>query len=156
MKNPFARILCPVDFDEYAVGAMELACRLAEDSPTVVYLLHVLVPVIPAPEQIGVPLEPFPLSEPEVRKQLEQLAREHLAGHVKYEVRTGIGDPAHVILGRIEEIGIDLVIMPTHGRRGLGRMVLGSVAEQIVRRANCPVMTVRPALAEKAAKSTGR
>jgi len=144
VKNPFARILCPVDFDEYAVAAMELACRLAEDSLTVVYLLHVIVPIVPAPEQIGVPLEPFPLSEPEVRKQLEQLARQHLAGRVRYEIRTAVGDPAQVILNRIEEIDIDLVIVPTHGRRGLGRMVLGSVAEQIVRRASCPVMTVRP------------
>jgi nucleotide-binding universal stress UspA family protein len=148
MKTPFSRILCPVELDEYAVNAMDLACRLAADGDTTVYLLHVVVPFVPSPEQIGVPLEPYPLSEKQVRRQLEQLAREHLAGRVKYEVRTAVGDPARVIVSKIEEFAIDLVVMPTHGRRGLGRMILGSVAEQVVRRASCPVLTTRPAAVE--------
>jgi len=59
------------------------------------------------------------------------------------EHRLGEGDPATVILEVAEETGAGLIVMGTHGRTGLGRLVMGSVAEQVLRTAPCPVLTVR-------------
>ena len=74
---------------------------------------------------------------------LNKIAHEHLDG-VGYEVYTKIGgEPASVILETIEKLGVDSVVMATHGRKGIGRLILGSVAERVVRESPCPVLTVR-------------
>jgi len=62
---------------------------------------------------------------------------------VDFEQRILKGDPAHEIIRLAEREKIDLIVMGTHGRRGLSRLLMGSVAEWVMRRANCPVLTVR-------------
>jgi nucleotide-binding universal stress UspA family protein len=151
MKNRFKKILCPIDFDENSIVALEVACDLAQDADAIIYLLHVVVPIVPGVPQVGIPMEPFPISEHDAREKLERLAREHIDGQAQYKVLTHIGDTASTILNAVVELGVDSVVMATHGRKGLGRLLLGSVAEQVVRRATCPVLTVRPgAVSEKA------
>jgi len=66
----------------------------------------------------------------------------------RYEIYTQIGgEPANAILKAVEELGVDSVVMPTHGRKGIGRLILGSVAERVVRESPRPVLTVRAAAA---------
>lgn len=142
MKRVLKKILCPVDFDETSFAALKVACDLAESPDCVLHLLYV-VPLIPAPE-MGVPIEPFPVTEHEARAELEKLASERLDERVRYKVLTRIGDPAVAILNAVGELGIDAVVMATHGRKGLGRLVLGSVAERVVRQATCPILTIKP------------
>ncbi len=153
MKNRFKKILCPIDFDENSIAALEVACDLAQDADAIIYLLHVVVPIIPSAPEVGVPMEPFPISEREGREMLERLAHEHVGGQAKYKVVTHIGDPARTILNAIRQLGVDSVVMATHGRKGLRRLLLGSVAEQVVRRATCPVLTVRPSAGAAEARS---
>ena len=82
--------------------------------------------------------------EVSARRELDTLVAEwsELAGNI--EITTGFGDPATEILKYACEHDIDLIVCGTHGRRGLERAVMGSVAENLVRRAGCPVLTVGP------------
>jgi nucleotide-binding universal stress UspA family protein len=89
-------------------------------------------------------VSPVLKSDSEARAELEKIACQHLAGKVRYEIYTQTGgEPAHAIVKSIEELGVDSVVMATHGRKGIGRLILGSVAERVVRESPRPVLTVR-------------
>ncbi|MFO0928371.1 MAG: universal stress protein [Gemmataceae bacterium] len=134
------RILHPTDFSEAAASAFALACSLARDHHAEVLLLHVL----PAPVAWG---------EVVARRQADgyeqELREEYLrpmqrsAGDVCAEPLLDEGDPVDVIIRTACEQGCDLIVMGTHGRSGLSRLLMGSVAERVLRRAPCPVLTVR-------------
>jgi len=140
VKNPFRKILCPVDFDENSIAALNAARDLAVDPDATLYVLHVVRLVM-----AGFPkeLHPYPLTEEAASLRLHDIAREHLAGKVRYEILARTGDPASVILRAVEELGVDSVVMATHGRTGLGHLFLGSVAERLVRESQRPVLTIR-------------
>jgi len=140
VKNPFKKILCPVDFDENSIAALDAARGLAVDPDATLYVLHVVRLVM-----AGFPKEfhSYPLTEQAARLRLQDIAREHLAGKVRYEILARTGDPASVILGAVEELGVDAVVMATHGTTGLGHFLLGSVAERVVRESPRPVLTIR-------------
>jgi nucleotide-binding universal stress UspA family protein len=141
MKKFFKKILCPIDSADNLTGSLELACDVAEGADTTICLLHV-IPVVPV---LAPGVSPLPISESEARAKLEKIAREHLAGRLRYEIHTKIdGDPAKAILKTADELNVDSIVMATHGRRGLGRLILGSVAERVVRESHRPVLTVRP------------
>ncbi len=137
----FKKILCPVDFDEKSVEGLNEARDLAGERDATIYLLHV-VPFI-ATGEASVAID-YGMMEGDAKAKLEDLAYKHLEGKVKYEILSKIGDPAHTILSEIERIGADSVVMATHGRTGVKRFFLGSVAERVVRESPCPVLTVRP------------
>jgi universal stress protein A len=142
MKNRFKKILCPIDFDENSTAALEAARDLAVDPKATLYVLHVIRLVLG-----GFPKEfrAYPLTEQAARARLQDIAREHLEGKVRYEILTRTGDPASVILSAVEELAVDSVVMATHGRTGLGHFFLGSVAERVVRESPQPVLTIRQA-----------
>jgi nucleotide-binding universal stress UspA family protein len=140
MKKLFQKILCPIDPDDELTTSLDVACTLAEGPDAVVCLLYVIPVVLVAAPGVN----PLPISESEARAELEKIAREHLAGKVRYEIYTQTGgEPAHAILKAVEDLGVDSVVMTTHGRQGIGRLILGSVAERVVRESPRPVLTVR-------------
>jgi universal stress protein A len=135
-------ILFPTDFSRQAESAFDVACALAREGRARVVVLHVERPPLTTLGGTG-GVPPLP-SEYDLER-----AREHLyhiqapeAG-IAVEHRLEHGDPEAVILAVAEEIGADLIVMGTHGRTGLRRLLMGSVAEHIVRHAPCPVLTVR-------------
>jgi nucleotide-binding universal stress UspA family protein len=139
---PIRKILHPTDFSDRSALAFRLACALARDHRAAVLVLH----VVPPPLSWG---EVVARREPD--DYYEELWREYLlpmqspeAG-VRIERRLEEGPPAKVISRVAEEIGCDLIVMGTHGRTGLRRVLLGSIAEQVLRSAPCPVLTVRTA-----------
>jgi nucleotide-binding universal stress UspA family protein len=133
MAQFFRRILCPVDFDESSIAALDYAADLAKDNDAALYLLHVVSGVVPIVSQ-----------QPSLA-ELEGLAGKHVKGKVRYyELLTRSGDPAEVIMNVAQEMGVDVVVMATHGRKGVGRLFLGSVAEKVVRGSARPVLTIRP------------
>jgi universal stress protein A len=142
MGKLFSTILCPVSFDANSAAALDLARDLAEGTDAVVYLIHVVAapPIGSAP----IPMEPFPQSEHDARTALQQLALSHLEGRVRYELIARSGDPAGVIIDAAREFGADSIVMATHARKGISHLLLGSVAERVVREAPCPVLTIRP------------
>jgi universal stress protein A len=146
MKVPFEKILCPVAFDDQE-GAVLDAVRQLAGSVATIYLLHV-VPALPA---IGEPhvaktVEEEKPAEAETRKMLKELAVQWLPG-LKCETLTEsafLADTAKAILTAAREIKPDVIVMSTHGRSGLTRLVLGSVTDSVIREAPCPVITIRP------------
>jgi len=86
---------------------------------------------------------PFGKLETEARAKLEMLARQKV-GKAGYEIEVMVGDPGIEILQLAKRLRADLIVMATHGRKGFRHIVLGSVAEAVVREAPCPVLTVRP------------
>jgi len=141
MKKLFRNILCPIDFDDNSTVALQLACDLAEEPSAQIQLLHVVQPPVFVPEA-GVALDAIP-DEHSSRIKLQELATRYLDNKVPYKVFAKTGDPAHVILAAITELGVDSVVMATHGRKGVTRLLLGSVAERVVRESPRPVLTVR-------------
>ena len=145
MNFPFSKILCPVGFDDQEVLALEAARQLAGESATI-YLLHV-VSALPAIGESNVAgtREDEKSSGSEALRRLEELAAQRLAG-LKYETLTEtafLAATGKAILTVAREIKPDLIVMPTHGRSGLARLVMGSVTENVVREALCPVLTIR-------------
>jgi nucleotide-binding universal stress UspA family protein len=137
---PIHNILYPADFSDYSAYAFQLACSLARDYGARLLVLHVAAsPVIGFGEGV-IPPEPV-VYKNELRRQLQQLQ----AGDPKIalEHRLVEGDAVTEILRVAGESQCDLIVMGTHGRTGLGRLLMGSVAEQVVRKASCPVLTVK-------------
>lgn len=142
------KILHPTDFSEHADYAFQLACALARAQDARLLLLHVGRPPVIAPVGGVIPPEPERYQE-ELAESLHQLQAK--AADVAVECRLGLAaDPSAEILRVAQENDCDLIVMGTHGRTGLARLLMGSVAEQVVRRASCPVMTVKTPLRERA------
>jgi len=146
MNQAFRKILCPIDFDENSMAALDMACQIAAQNKASIRLLHVL-PLPATAADIGpVPLEPYGVFERDARAKLEQIGAERVPADVPCEVETGVGGPAQSIVATEEKYGIDLVVMATHGRKrsAAGHFFLGSVAERVVRESQCPVLVVPP------------
>jgi nucleotide-binding universal stress UspA family protein/predicted transcriptional regulator len=147
MAFPFRKILCPIDFDENSMAALDSAAQMARHFDATVYVFHV-VPMIIPPTGMPVYVDLYKGQEEAARNKLQEVARKHLAG-LKYELHTHLGEPAGSILRAERRIGADLVVMATHGRRGFSRFFLGSVAELVLRESSCPVLTVHQAPANR-------
>lgn len=147
MAALFQKILTPLYFDETSAAALDYARLFAQDDGTV-YLFHVvptdelhLLRKVYRPEQGGGADTRW--AEQVAREKLQELAHAHLEG-VRYEIVTRFGaDPASGILKAEKELDADLVVLTTHGRTGLAHLILGSVAEKVVRESRCPVFTSR-------------
>jgi universal stress protein A len=141
MAVPFRNILCPVDFDESSMHALEMAGDIARQNDGTVFVLHV-VSMIVAPARVTGYLDLYKSQEERARAKLQEIAHKQLTG-LKYELLAEMGDPAPMILKAEKQAAADLVVMATHGRRGFSRLLLGSVAELVLRQASCPVLMVR-------------
>jgi nucleotide-binding universal stress UspA family protein len=138
-------ILVPVDFSPHAEQALDYAVALASKLDATVHVLNVIgIPTLGVPE-LGVALTSSVIDQivKDNQEALEKLvsARKGQAKLAEPQLKTG--DARDIILHAAEELGADLIVMGTHGRRGLSRALLGSVAEMIVRTAPVPVLTVR-------------
>jgi nucleotide-binding universal stress UspA family protein len=143
-EKPFDHILCPVDFSDSSQQAVELAAKLAAPGGAGITLLHVLeLPV----SYSGEPLVPGFVEDLDKHsaRLLEQWATELKAKvSVPVTARTRIGSPgAQILAAQDGDPTFDLVVMGSHGRTGLRRVLLGSVAEQVIRHAGCPVLVTR-------------
>lgn len=137
---PIHTILCPIDFSEHSGYALPLVAALTRDYHARLVLLHVVhAPVVAYGEGL-IPDDPEELRA-EARARLDSL--QVPCADLVAERRLAEGDPAEEIVRAAAEISADLIVMSTHGRTGLGRVLMGSVAEHVARRATCPVLTVR-------------
>ena len=141
MAFAFRKILCPADFDDNSLQALEVAADITRQNDATLFVMHV-APIVLAPAAMPIYVDLYKAQEETAHRKLQKLARDRLAG-LKYELLTHVGDPATGILRAEKAVGADLIVMATHGRRGFSRIFLGSVAEIVVREATCPVLTVR-------------
>jgi nucleotide-binding universal stress UspA family protein len=147
LSFPYKKILCAVDFDDHSTQAINEAAALAQHSAAILYLLHVVKinPLVAQGAAEGLASKEFYDAQVEAaRQQLEQLTQSIRSG-VESEIAVEIGEPADSILAARQRSEADLLVVATHGRRGLKRLVLGSVAEKVVRESLVPVLTVRSA-----------
>jgi universal stress protein A len=137
----FNKILCPLDFDQNSIRALRLASGLSRHHNATLHLLHVIDEAIPAKTEVTAPYDRMEVA---VRGRLERLAHQHVDPRVRDKLHVETGDTAVRILDVAKRVRADLIVMATHGRKGLPRLVIGSVAERIIRQAQCPVLIVRP------------
>lgn len=144
MAFPYRRILNPIDLDENSIKSIEVAAEFARQNDGTVILLHV-IPAFPISRcsldntSGGLPTSTIP--EDEARAKLEEVARKCLRG-IENQLMVCLGDPTAAILGAATDLVADVIIMETHGRTGFSRAFFGSIAEEVLREAPCPVLTV--------------
>lgn len=140
---PIQTILHATDFSPCSDAALQLAGSLARDHGARLVILHVGSPPL---RHLGGPAPVPPLPVEWGREDLEQQLRQRSVpnGTRKVEHRLRYAESvSDEILRVADEVRADLIVLGTHGRGGLSRLLLGSVAEQVVRRGRCPVLTVR-------------
>jgi universal stress protein A len=132
-------ILCPIDFSAGSLAAMEEARSMAEDHGGHLIIAHVIKPS----DSDDLCVSPrFDVTyRQEMVACLKSVAAPIKGATVEY--RVVFGDPAATVVRIAHEDAVDLIVMGTHGRSGLSRLLLGSVAESVVRTAPCPVLTIR-------------
>jgi nucleotide-binding universal stress UspA family protein len=133
----FRRILAPIDFSEASLKALQYAALLAQRLPAELVLLHV---VKPSPAYAELPLINMGAIE-RARGELETL-KLNKAATVRSNAVVREGYPHTEILKAADELGVDLIVMSTHGRTGLAHALLGSTSEKVVRYAECPVLVL--------------
>jgi len=149
----FHTILYATDFSDPARNAFGVAYALARDYGARLLLVHVHELSVTAFGEYGM-VPPAPdMDFAAVRTKLSELVPPD--GPVPVEVHVRDGLPAEEIVELAEDQGVDLIVVGTHGRRGLERLLMGSVAEQIVRKAPCPVLTVKTPLPPEVMEENG-
>jgi universal stress protein A len=139
------RILVPVDFSDCSRKAVRYAAQLAAQFNAELMLLHVLVIVQPpATPMLLLENEGFAVEEVEAAAKALSEWRKDIAGGLRIKAVTRSGTAAHhEIVLAARECNSDLIVIGNHGRTGLGRVLLGSTAELVVRHAPCPVLVIR-------------
>jgi universal stress protein A len=140
-------ILAPTDFSEHSAMALRYACRLAERLGSELRLLHVLSEILPAgPDPLLMPVMPteyYTESEDKASETLDHLLDPTWGRPASVVTAVRWGSPVETIVGYALDNRVDLIVIATHGRTGFSHVLLGSVAERIVREAPCPVLTIR-------------
>jgi universal stress protein A len=142
----FQKLLVPIDFSAHSVEAMRVAADLARRFDASLTLIHVYDPMISAlPDGfIMVPQPGIDKLFEALRSQLEGARRQALeAGAPRVETKLLEGFVAGEIVQFAERGAFDLIVMGTHGRSGMAHLVIGSIAERVVRLSPCPVLTVK-------------
>ena len=143
------RILLPTDFSGCANYALPYAAAIARAAKANIICINVVEPIVPAVGYTGL-AEAMPIAE--ISEQLEDSAEREMPDVLGCEVLHGLdveeviahGDAAAEIVRVANEREVDLIVISSHGRTGLGRIIFGSTAEAIVRHARCPVLVVKP------------
>ena len=140
-------ILVPTDLSEASERAIDYASQLAHKFEATIHLLYVVeIPIMVDPMPGGVMWAyPSPTVVDEAQQSLEEI-RHRLGLDARATVEKGI--PSDTIVAYAQAEHVDLIVMATHGRRGLSRVLMGSTTESVLRKAPCPVLTLRPATLE--------
>ncbi|MBN1851905.1 MAG: universal stress protein [Pirellulales bacterium] len=137
---PKKRVVVPFDFSDQSIRAVQTGLDLVDD-PANLFVVHVLPELVPT--------EPGVIWTTVDDKDRQEHATEAIHARLseaKYKgihMHAEIGDPGHAIADYAQNIDAELIVMPSHGRTGLSRLLIGSVAERVVRLAHCPVLVLR-------------
>jgi nucleotide-binding universal stress UspA family protein len=141
--SAFQHILVPTDFGESSTRALDLALEIAAKFDSRITVLHAgWVPTQYFAAYSEVLAMPASELAKQARKELDDAVQAAKKKHARVEAQLITGDAPERILDFAKEHGVDAIVMGTHGRRGIPRVLLGSVAEKIVRLADVPVVTV--------------
>jgi nucleotide-binding universal stress UspA family protein len=147
--TPFKHVLAPIDFGQPAQAALDLALSMASSSAAKLTLFHAYAILVPIYSEAA--WVPTAALEREGRQALDEALSKTKKLYANTDAILGCGDPAQEIVMAAMKLGVDLIVMGTHGRQGLSRVLLGSVAEKVVRLSPVPVLTV-PGAADREVK----
>jgi nucleotide-binding universal stress UspA family protein len=137
---PKGTVIVPVDFSADSMAAIDVGMQLV-DNPQHLHIVHVIVDITPL--EAG---EVWGVIDPQARvEQIEKLLKQKLDApqYSGCKIAVLLGEPAHGIANYAQEKHADLIVIPSHGRTGITRLLIGSVAERVVRLAHCPVLVLR-------------
>ena len=146
---PFKKILCPIDFSEPSYQALKMASEMAQKFAAELTVIHVIpdIPKASPPDPNAEATEAYLRYqrelEAESKKLLNAAVSRYTARELKVREIIEMGDAALIVAKIADEEDADLVVVSTHGRTGWRRFVFGSVAERIVRHAQCPVLVIQ-------------
>ncbi len=137
---PKRTVVVPVDFSDDSLAAVDTALGMVED-PSGVHVIHVLPEAsMMDPDPVWLEIDNANRSERTVEALRERLPGEK---YEKIQIEIEFGDPGYRIADFAKRAGAEVIVIPSHGRTGLGRMLLGSVAERVIRLSHCPVLVLR-------------
>lgn len=149
MLSEFKTILCPTDFSDESFLAIEYGLRFAQSTDGALLIAHIIhIPTGELHESAAGTVHVMTFDEARRRDfaRLEEIRAQRLGGYPKCELLVDVGEPYEQLMAIAQHRQVDLIVTATHGRSGLQRFVLGSVAERIIRDAPCPVFVVRRGL----------
>lgn len=146
MDPDIKRVLVPIDFSDYSKSALKYAVNFTKIFNADIFLIYVVEPVIYPPDfsmgQIVIPSVDLEMDKRAI-EELNKLAGKNIPSRIKVKTIVKTGKPFIEIIETAEEENIDLIIIATHGHTGVEHILFGSTAEKVVRKASCPVLTLR-------------
>jgi len=146
MPIEIKKILVPIDFSDYSKNALKYATNFSRQFNAEIILVYVVEPVIYPPDfsmgQIALPSVNIEW-DTKAREELDKLANSEIAENINVKTVLRTGKPFLEIIETASEENVDLIIIATHGHSGVEHILFGSTAEKVVRKAPCPVLTLR-------------
>ena len=146
MEPNIKKVLVPVDFSDYSKSSLKYAVNLAKQFNAEVCLIYVVEPMVYPPDfsmgQIAIPSVDIEMDK-RALEELNNLAKKEIPPDIKSKVIVKTGKPFVEIIETASEENVDLIIIATHGHSGIEHVLFGSTAEKVVRKAPCPVLTLR-------------
>ncbi|MFO7526061.1 MAG: universal stress protein [Ignavibacteriaceae bacterium] len=146
MELKINKILVPIDFSDYSKAALRYAVNFAQLFNAEIILIYVVEPVIYPPDfsmgQIAIPTVTTEFDE-RAKEELKKLANNEIPVHTNVQTVLKTGKPFVEIIDTAAEMDVDIIIIATHGHSGVEHILFGSTAEKVVRKAPCPVLTIR-------------
>lgn len=142
----FKVIIVPVDFSDHSLRALPYAASLAQKFRARLKIVYVSEPSLQASDVAWVAVDENTIDEDHATsaiRALEKIVLEQVPQDVAADAEVLTGDPVDKVVRYANDEGADLIVMATHGRSGLSHVLMGSVAEHIVRKASCPVLTLK-------------
>lgn len=139
-------ILVPIDFSDYSKNALRYAIGFAKHFEAKMYIMYVVEPAVYPADfslgQVAIPTTDVDMSQ-RAESELDSLTKSEIGSSVNFEKMIKTGKPFMEIIETASEIDADLIIIATHGHTGVEHLLFGSTAEKVVRKAPCPVLTLR-------------
>ena len=146
MEPEIKRVLVPIDFSDYSKNSLKYAVKLVKSFNAELFLVYVVEPVIYPPDfsmgQIAIPSIDSEVDK-RANDELNSLAKTEIPAEIKCKCIIKTGKPFLEIIETAKEENIDLIIIASHGHTGVEHILFGSTAEKVVRKAPCPVLTLR-------------
>ena len=140
------KILVPIDFSDYSKNALKYAAQFAKQFNAKIYLIYVVEPMIYPADfsmgQVAIPSTDIDLHS-RAEEELKKLSKDIVNSNSRVEILIKTGKPFVEIIEAASANDIDLIIIATHGHTGVEHLLFGSTAEKVVRKAPCPVLTLR-------------
>lgn len=146
MEHIVNKILVPIDFSDYSKNSLKYAIFMAKEFNSELALVYVVEPVIYPPD-FSMGQVVFPTTDHDMygraNEELDKLAKSEIPQEIKVKIIIKTGKPFIEIIETAKEENADLIIIATHGHTGVEHILFGSTAEKVVRKAPCPVLTLR-------------